>query len=231
MALSYDLHVHPGPSAVPRWGNGEAVWDAARAAGVRGFVWKSHEEHTSGRCAQLPEHPVRAIGSASLNPWARMPDITAAIEAGAEWVWGPTTSRAGEIAWDLPLPEHWDGLAAWLRACRPRVVLATGHLGSTGRAAMVRLAAEVGVPCSVTHTLLIGLDEALELARLGAALEIDAYTYLHPPSGRALTDVAKRFPSSSAAAPSSTSRRTAAKPPRVTRWSSGLRSWRCFLSG
>lgn len=188
MALSYDLHLHPGPSSAPRWGDGRRVWDAARDAGVRGFVWKSHEEHTPARCAQLPDSPVRPFASASLNPWAQMPDITAAIEAGAAWLWGPTTAADGAIAWDLPLPELWGELSDWLRERRPQIVLATGHLAADGRRGMARLAAQLGIPCSVTHTLLIPLDEALELARMGAAIEIDAYTYLHTPGGREVTD-------------------------------------------
>ena len=53
-ALSYDLHVHPAPSAAPRWGDGDRIWQAAAAAGVRGFVWKAHEEHTVARCLELP---------------------------------------------------------------------------------------------------------------------------------------------------------------------------------
>jgi hypothetical protein len=66
MQLAWDLHVHPGPSSVRRWGTGAQIQAAAARAGLRGFLWKSHERHTSLACADLPRTP-RAIGSASLN--------------------------------------------------------------------------------------------------------------------------------------------------------------------
>ena len=50
--LSYDLHVHPAPSVARRWGDGLRVWQAAAEAGVLGFVWKAHEEHTVARCRE-----------------------------------------------------------------------------------------------------------------------------------------------------------------------------------
>jgi hypothetical protein len=188
-ALAYDLHVHPGPSSAPRWGDGRRVWDAAAAAGVEGFVYKSHDEHTVARCRSLPAEPVWAIPSASLNPWAGLSDVIAAIEAGARWVWGPTTGPDARIAWDLPLPSYWPGLARWLAERLPRVVLATGHLGAEGRMAFARAAAAAGVRCSVTHSLFLTLDEALMLAALGCAFEIDAYTYTHAIDGRQRIDV------------------------------------------
>jgi hypothetical protein len=191
MPLAYDLHVHPGPSSVPRWGDGRRVWEAAREAGVRGFVWKSHEEHTAARCRDLPSSPVRPIASASLNSWADLRSIAAAIDDGAQWIWGPTTTADGQIGWDLPLPRDWLEIAAWLRERRPQAVLATGHLGPEGRMELARIAAEARLPCSVTHALGIPLDDALELARAGCALEIDAYTYVHTPPGRTIVDIAE----------------------------------------
>jgi Family of unknown function (DUF6282) len=188
-ALAYDLHLHPGPSSVPRWGDGHRVWRAAVDAGVDGFVWKSHEEHTVERCRELPSAPVWAIPSASLNPWSRFDDVVAAVEAGARWIWGPTMTAAGEIGWDLPLPSHWDDLAAWLADRRPRIVLATGHLGPKGRSTFASAAAKAGVTCSVTHSLFLPLAEASALAATGCAFEIDAYTYVHAIDGRQRSDL------------------------------------------
>lgn len=187
--LSYDLHVHPAPSAAPRWGDGARVWQAAADAGVRGFVWKAHEEHTSGRCRALPAEPVRAIGSASLNPWARVADIVRAIGDGALWLWGPTQDARGEISWDLPLPAIWGDLSPSL-SDRPRpLVLATGHLGADGRAAFARLCADSdSLICSITHSLYVPLEEALSHAVSGCAIEVDAFTYAFPPQGFARAD-------------------------------------------
>jgi Family of unknown function (DUF6282) len=176
--LSYDLHVHPGPASVPRWGDGPRIWQAAAEAGVRGFVWKSHEEHTVARCRELPAEPVRAIPSASLNPWARFADVTAAIEAGALWLWGPTQTEQAQIGWDLPLPREWQRLAEWLARLDRPLVLATGHLDSDGRAAFAALAAgHRHLICSITHSLFVPLKEALSLATRGCIFEIDAFTY------------------------------------------------------
>src|SRR5439155_858320 len=121
--LSYDLHLHPGPSVAPRWGDGRRVWDAAAAAGVHGFVWKAHERHTAELCRELPAVPVRAIGSASLNGWATARDVMEAVDAGARWIWGPTLTGDGSIGWELPLPGWWDDLAGRLSTSGKRLVL------------------------------------------------------------------------------------------------------------
>src|SRR5213079_579993 len=166
--LSYDLHVHPAPSVARRWGDGLRVWQAAAEAGVLGFVWKAHEEHTVARCRELPAEPVRAFGSASLNPWAGFDDVTGAIEAGALWLWGPTQDTAGAIGWERPLPRDWSRIVGWLREFDGPLVLATAHLGAEGRAAFAELAAgRENLVCSVTHSLYVPLEEARVLAASG----------------------------------------------------------------
>jgi hypothetical protein len=188
--LSYDLHVHAAPSTAPRWGDGARVHAAAVEAGVRGFVWKSHEEHTVARCLELPAAPVRAIGSASLNPWARVEDLAEAVEAGALWVWGPTQVDAGKIGWDLTLPESWGRVSRFLAAHDRPLVLATGHLGAPGRAAFAALAAASEfLVCSITHSLYVPLDEVITLAERGCVFEVDAYTYALDLPGRRRGDI------------------------------------------
>jgi hypothetical protein len=188
--LSYDLHVHPGPSVAPRWGNGERVRQAAQAAGVAGFVWKAHERHTAELCRLLPPSPVRAIGSASLNPWARFEDVIQAVETGARWVWGPTLDARGRIAWELELPGWSDRVGEWLTQGVRRVVLATGHLGAAGRATFAQLAAlHEHLVCSITHSLYVPIDELRTLARTGCVFEIDAYTLTFNLDGRRRQDL------------------------------------------
>jgi|1186.fasta_scaffold09608_2 hypothetical protein len=185
LVLSYDLHVHPGPSETPRWGSGVDVQRAAEAAGVRGFVWKAHERHTPRLCAELPASHVRAFGSASLNPWSALGDVREALADGAAWLWGPTASAAGEIAWELELPPHWSELEEVLRELERPLVLATGHLGARGRGLFANIAAaSPHLLCSVTHTLYVAPPELLELAAQGAVFEIDAYTLRHDLPGR-----------------------------------------------
>src|SRR5690242_2100822 len=109
--LSWDLHVHPGPPRLGRWGGGLEVWNAAREAGLEGFVWKSHEEHTAKACSLLPAGPPFAVASATLNPWASPDSVAEAVGAGARWVWGPTKRPDGVVGWDLPLPDWWSELS------------------------------------------------------------------------------------------------------------------------
>jgi hypothetical protein len=183
--LSYDLHVHPGPSRAPRWGSGGDVQRAAEEAGVRGFVWKAHEQHTARLAAALPTSPVRVFGSASLNQWAALADVIQALDDGACWLWGPTVSKDGDTAWELELPAYWPALERELRQLGTRRVLGTGHLGSAGRARLASLAAASPcLLCSVTHTLYVPLAELRALAALGAAFEIDAYTFRFDLAGR-----------------------------------------------
>lgn len=176
--LSWDLHLHPGPSNVPRWGDGRRVWDAAREANVAGFVWKSHESHTADLCAELPPGPPYAIGSASLNPWADPQSVVAAVESGARWVWGPTCRPDGTNDWELPLPHWWDEVWHALLATDIRFVLATGHLDSEGRRRFAEACARSSnVTCSITHTLFVAEDEVAALAATGCAFEFDCLTY------------------------------------------------------
>ena len=100
----------------------------AAAEGVLGFVWKSHERHTVACCQELPDVPVRAIGSASLNPWSSFDDVTAAIDDGAAWLWARRSTPPAAIGWELELPAYWLRLAAWLAELEQPLVLATGHL-------------------------------------------------------------------------------------------------------
>jgi hypothetical protein len=179
IAPVHDLHLHPGPSRAPRWGDGRRVWEAAREAGVRAFVWKAHEQHSVAWCKELPSDPVRAIGSASINPWASFENVTQAIEEGALWVWGSTMTPDMEIGWDLPLPPWWPRLAEWLADRDHPVVLGTGHLGAEGRAAFAELAERSAHVCSITHSLYLSPEEARDRVAQGCALEIDAFTYSH----------------------------------------------------
>jgi hypothetical protein len=176
LRLSWDLHVHPGPSSVPRWGDGAQVWEAAREAGVGGFVWKSHEHHTAVDAAALPDRPV-AFGSASTNPWARVDDVIAAVEAGARWVWGPTCKPDGENDFLLPLPAIWADLWPELVACGRRLVVATAHLTPRDALRVAEDCAAVEhLACSITHSAFLTVDEISALAPTGCAFEFDCFT-------------------------------------------------------
>ena len=189
MQLSYDLHVHPGPSVVPRWGTGAEIQAAAARAGVRGFVWKSHEGHTALECRKLSPTP-RAIGSASLNQWATAESVAAAIADGARWLWGPTY-KDGKVGWDLPLPAFWPAVADLLRRGKAPLILGTGHMDANGRRAFAELASDLpNLVCSITHSLYLEPAEIAMLRDLGAVFEVDLYTGTHPLPGRPEVDLA-----------------------------------------
>jgi hypothetical protein len=190
MQLSWDLHVHPGPSSVPRWGTGAEIQAACARAGVSGFVWKSHDGHTARAAAELPKDGPRAIGSASLNAWATPANVTEALDDGALWVWGPTYLE-GHVGWELPLPARWADFTTLLAAVGRPIILATGHLGETGRRAFAEFAAPLAhVTCSITHSLYLSRPEVLALRDLGCVFEVDLYTSTRPIHGRPRTDLA-----------------------------------------
>jgi hypothetical protein len=189
--LSWDLHVHPGPAPVPRWGLGADIQAAARRAGLKGFVWKAHDRHTARDCAELAEPTPRAVGSASLNAWARPDSLAAAIAEGARWVWGPTWID-GRIGWETPLPDAWPDFAAIVEKDTAPLVLATGHLGAEGRQAFAALSGRrPGLLCSITHSLYLDADEAAVLRDRGCVFEVDLYTATRAIEGRPVLDLAR----------------------------------------
>jgi hypothetical protein len=190
MQLSWDLHVHPGPSSVPRWGTGLEIQAACARAGVAGFVWKSHDGHTARACRDLPADGPRAIGSASLNAWATPASVEEAIADGAGWVWGPTY-REGGVGWELALPDQWPAFMDLLAKVERPLVLGTGHLGGAARRAFAEFAAATpNLTCSVTHSLYLDANEVAELRRLGCLFEVDLYTSTRAIHGRPRTDLA-----------------------------------------
>jgi hypothetical protein len=190
MQISWDLHVHPGPSSVPRWGNGSDIQAACKRAGIAGFVWKSHEGHTARACLALPANSPLAIGSVSLNAWATPESVQSALADGAPWVWGPTYD-AGTVGWDLPLPAEWKAYGELLSACPGQIVLCTGHLNSAGRRAFAEFAAPLSnITCSITHSLYLGATEIEELNGLGCVFEVDLYTSTRAIPGRPTTNLA-----------------------------------------
>jgi len=190
MQLSWDLHVHPGPSSVPRWGTGAEIQAACARARIAGFVWKSHDGHSAKAAAALPKDGPRAIGSASLNAWATPASVGEALTDGALWVWGPTYLE-GHVGWELPLPAKWGGFQAVLRDVARPIALATGHLGAGGRRVLAEFAAPLpNITCSITHSLYLDAAEVELLKGLGCLFEVDLYTSTRAIHGRPRTALA-----------------------------------------
>lgn len=175
--LSWDLHVHPGSPAEGRWGDVRALRDAARRAGVRGFVWKSHSGSTADAAAGLPPGPPHVIPSIVLNHQVSPGDLERALQQGVRWIWGPSRRPDGTLGWELPLPAQWAAMRRMLTELRMPLVLATSHLDANGRQEFASLcAAAASMLCTVTHSLYLHEHEVRSLALAGAVFEADLFT-------------------------------------------------------
>jgi hypothetical protein len=185
MQLSWDLHLHPGPSDQGRWGDGRRVWAAASAAGLTGFVWKEHARRIEADAALLPGGGARCLASLVMNEWAAAADVAQSLAAGVQWYWGPTRDAQQQLRWDLDLPAWWPEARELLLSSALPVVLSTGHLNSLGRRELAQTAEARGnLRCSVTHSRYLGEPELRELVALGCALEYDLFTDSYPIAGR-----------------------------------------------
>jgi hypothetical protein len=175
--LSWDLHVHPGSVAEGRWGDGSEVREAARQAGVKGLVWKSHGGSTAALTNELTPGSPRVIPSIVLNPSVSPADVHEAIELGVRWIWGPSRHADGSLGWELPLPRSWKEIAEMLGDLAEPIVLATSHLDHAGRHEFATFCSTVpSMLCTVTHSLYLSDHEVTSLAGEGAVFEVDLYT-------------------------------------------------------
>ncbi len=175
--LSWDLHVHPGSPAEGRWGDGRELQNAARRAGVRGFVWKSHSGSTADAVAGLPPGPPHVIPSIVLNHHVSPRDLEHALQQGVRWIWGPSRRPDGGLGWELPLPAKWAVMRRLLTESSAPLVLATSHLNANGRHEFASLCASAAsMLCTVTHSLYLSEHEVRSLALTGAVFEADLYT-------------------------------------------------------
>ncbi|MBX6394336.1 MAG: hypothetical protein IRY98_01245 [Alicyclobacillaceae bacterium] len=99
-----DIHVHSAPSIFPRSVTDAELATQARAAGMRGFVLKAHEECTVSRAQILKEQfpDLEIFGSlvlnvfvGGLNPFA----VDLALQRGAKIIWMPTGSAKQHLAY------------------------------------------------------------------------------------------------------------------------------------
>jgi hypothetical protein len=96
------------------------------------------------------------------------------------------------LGWDLSLPTWWPVLAPRLEGLEAPLVLATGHLDAAGRRTFAELAStSPRWTCSITHAAWLDRGEVAVLMGLGCVFEVDLYTAVHAPAGRARTDLAR----------------------------------------
>ncbi len=179
--LTFDAHIHAAPSSSARWGTDLDLVDAAAAHGVRGFVLKSHHEQTASRAiiarayAERRQVDCSVFGAVVVNPWMALTEIDRALDLGARCVWWPTRDELGRPG-PFALPaRHREVLE--LLSGRTDLTIGTGHLDLSASVDLVTAARSLGFRAVVTHALNpdvgVGVDGAIRLGELGAAVEVD----------------------------------------------------------
>jgi hypothetical protein len=202
-----DMHVHTAPDVVPRSVNAIEVGEAAKAAGMRAVVLKSHSTDTSSRAEtarDITGFPL--VGGVVLNHSVGGLNADAVRESarqGGRVVWLPTASARHYIEHTRdhahPRYETWlarglvttEGgevrpeMEAVLRAVqRADMVLCSGHISPEETLTVFRRAAELGITrMTVTHPhadfVGVSVRRMRELAELGAVNEM-VYTFVTP---------------------------------------------------
>lgn len=186
-----DLHVHSGPDLRPRRLDDVALARAARAAGYRAILLKSHHTLTADRAAIAEQvvGGVRVFGGLALNhavggmnPAA----VETALRMGAKEIWMPTVSAVVEHARvNKPDPVRVDdGHGRLLPAAREVLalirdrgaILGTGHLTIDEVRLVVAEARDLGLRrILLTHPehplLAFSLDAQRALAAQGVLFE------------------------------------------------------------
>jgi hypothetical protein len=212
-----DLHCHFGPDA--HFGRSVTAVEAARdaaGAGHAAVLLKSHSDSTAAVASAVDQvvDGVRVFGGiccdrevGGLNPAA----VEVALRLGAKIVWLPTlTSRQDEqrglmerLGLRGPAVDVSDEAGHLLPAtnevldlvAEAGAVLATGHVSARDHLAVVRAFAPRG-RVLVTHAMeelagpALGVQECVELAQLGAFVELCAMTCIGHFASREVADIA-----------------------------------------
>jgi hypothetical protein len=199
----FDSHVHTAPDVRPRWHTALELADLAQAAGMAGFVIKSHHESTVGRAAEVRKHfpELKVYGGITLNRACGGLDsrvVERELAAGARIVWLPTLDGRGQDPESgLAVIDSSGVVISELRRVFERLaaadaVLATGHISVDEVLPVVQFARRDGVRrILVNHPeipfLNLPVDLQRQLSQEGALLE---RCYPRPEAPRGFDDVA-----------------------------------------
>ena len=209
-----DLHVHAGPSVMPRALDGGDMLLEAEAAGYSAFVIKDHYFPTMMSAERVEKHlgrsGCRVFGGLALNNSVggiNLKAVDAACAMGAKIIWMPTVSalRHKEMhqGHGLAFPgskgmtveensiyyldetgalkPEVEEVLQYLKD-RPEVILATGHGSRQEVDALVRRAAELGIPrILVNHPhYMIGatIEDMAAWSKVGAFIELNATVFV-----------------------------------------------------
>jgi hypothetical protein len=200
---AFDMHVHAAPDVVPRICDDIQLAKAAAAAGMAGFLLKSHHGSTVERAYILTRLNlgVRVAGGLALNESVGGLNVAAvevALQLGGRCIWMPTQSAAnhkqlkGKVGRGLSVLDD-DGrlLPVVADICSliasADAILATGHLAVREILALVPAAKAAGVRrIVITHAELddVSMPGAiqLELVRQGCYIEHSLIS-VHPAGG------------------------------------------------
>lgn len=191
-----DLHVHSGPSLLPRHGDDSATARAAERAGIDVFVLKAHEGSTAERALLVGRGAVGGIVLNSPVGGANPDAVRVAAQLGARVVWLPTISspahHAANRSTELSVHRNIDfaavpvceGMAirpSWMpvfeEVAAADMVLASGHLTIDEAVVAFTAARQAGVRrFLVNHPMMPFLgwrdEHAAILRQLGARLEL-----------------------------------------------------------
>jgi len=162
-----DLHIHTRPDVQPRMLDDIQAATAAKTAGMRAILIKSHVVPTAGRAciAERTVGGVRVFGALVLNQEVggfNPAAVETAIRMGAKVIWMPTRSaknmhrRAGRRG-GLTVFRRDGSIAPIIHQIlqlirEANIVLATGHLSASESVALVSLANAAGLrKIVVTH--------------------------------------------------------------------------------
>lgn len=204
-----DLHVHGGPSLIPRHALDPEMVEMHRHAGAEVVVLKAHEGSTAERAALCGHNVLGGIVLNSPVGGANASAVEVAAKLGGRVVWMPTTSaenhRRTACSEELsihrhltfkPVPVVADGRLReeWfevLEVCAEHdLVLASGHLSARETLVLFTEARRLGVQrLLVNHPLLPfqQWDDELvpQFAKLDAHLELGILAdIVQPPGGR-----------------------------------------------
>lgn len=162
-----DLHIHTHPDVRPRLLDDIQAAEAAKSAGMRAILIKSHVVLTADR-AMIAEKVVGGIsvfGGLALNHEVggfNRDAVEAAIQLGAKVVWMPTLSARNMSRWTgneggLSIFDKEGAILPVVREILDRInqaniALGTGHLAIEESVALVRLAKSMGLrKIIITH--------------------------------------------------------------------------------
>lgn len=185
-----DLHVHTSPDVRERRLDDIELVQAAKRAGARAIVLKSHVVPTMDRAwiAEKVVPGIRVFGGITLNPEVGGLNLAAvknAIKMNAKVVWLPTGYAANErkrlgkndgietVAGNQVVPDLVEILK--LIACH-NLILGTGHLAPSEILLVVNKAKDLGVRKIVINhpewsTIDMSIEEQLHLATYGVFFE------------------------------------------------------------